>query len=161
MKRMLLVLSVALPILSGCAAPRTVTVEETVEVYATVVVTVAVEVPCTCPTLPASPTAVICPDCPPCPTAVPAPNFTPGPIEVPSYSPKSSGYYRVGLDMAPGVWRSSGTVPEGLSGCALAIKSLGGELEALSDDPPGSTIRIPQGDHQVIIQGCTWVFIRE
>jgi len=163
MERMHLGLLASLLILSGCATPRTITIERTVEVPVTVVVTPPpVEFPC-----PVCPTEITCPDCPACPpTAVHGPFGTPLPATgVPAYAPKGSGSYRVDVyiaaGIAPGIWRSTGTVPEGLSGCALAVKSPGGDLELLSIEPPGSTVRIPTGDHQVVIQGCTWVFIKE
>jgi hypothetical protein len=156
----LLVVSVL--ILAGCASPQTVTVEKTVEVPVTVIVPATAEAPATRPECPVCPTAG--PTSAPVPTGAPPPTEIPPPTAAPAdplKAPKGIGSYLVGVDISPGIWRSSGTQPEGISGCALTIKSLAGDLEDISYNPPGSTIRIPAGDHQVIIEGCVWTLLKE
>jgi hypothetical protein len=142
--------------LSGCATPETIV--KTIKVPVTVIVPVTLEVPATCSACPAFPTVIPGPTMAPPPTEVPPPTAAPAD---PLKTPKGIGSYLVGVDIAPGIWRSSGTQPEDMSGCALTIKSLAGELEDISYNPPGSTIRIPAGDHQVVIEGCVWALYKE
>lgn len=71
-------------------------------------------------------------------------------------APKGRGSYLVGVEMAPGIWRSSGTEDT----CYLKLNSLAGELEDIVGDPPGSTFSVPVGDYIVIISGCEWMFYK-
>jgi hypothetical protein len=157
MKRLLIVLPAVVLILLGCATPETVV--RTVEV--TVVVPVTVEVPATCPDCPTCLTCITCPT--PCPSTGPT-----APTEVPVdhalKAPKGAGSYMVGVDIAAGVWRSSGTGGGSLNSCYVEVKDLSGETEDIQGDPPGGTIRVPEGDWIVVFNavssGCTWTFLK-
>jgi hypothetical protein len=133
-------------ILSACATPQTVTVERTVEVPVTVIV------PADCPDCPTCTTCITCPTPrPACPT-VP----TEAPVNASLKAPKGRGSYLVGVDIAPGIWRSSGTE----NVCYLKLNTLAGETEDMVGDPPGSTFSIPAGNWIVVISGCEWAFYK-
>jgi hypothetical protein len=70
---------------------------------------------------------------------------------------KGEGSYLVGVDIAPGVWRSGGS-----NLCPLELDDLSGKMIHFKYDPPGSTFRIPAGDYQVEIMNndCTWTFLK-
>lgn len=70
--------------------------------------------------------------------------------------PKEDGFYIVGEEIAPGVWRSS----PGLEGCHWAryndSNNLLGEYVGLS----GGVIRIRDTDYIVMLDGCgTWTYL--
>jgi hypothetical protein len=153
MRRLTLpLLVVSVLILAGCASPQTVTVERTVEVPVTVVIPITVEVPATCPDCPACTACVTCPT--PCQTTP-----TAALVDDAMNAPKGAGSYLVGVDIAAGIWRSSGTD----STCYLKLNTLAGETEDMQGDPPGGTFRIPEGDWVVVlpsVSSCTWTFLK-
>jgi hypothetical protein len=70
--------------------------------------------------------------------------------------PKEDGFFIVGEEIAPGVWRSS----PGLEGCHWArynaSNNLLGEYEGIS----GGVIRIRDTDYIVMLDGCgTWTYL--
>jgi hypothetical protein len=70
----------------------------------------------------------------------------------------------VGVDIAPGIWRSSGTGSEGSNSCWVDVKDLSGETKDIQGDPPGGTPRIPEGDWIIVFgtlsPSCTWAFLK-
>lgn len=91
----------------------------------------------------------------------------PEPAPAPSggaFDPKQKGVYLASVNMAPGIWRSSGIGDSDDEG-TLKIMDLGGEIEDISYMPVGVSFRIPSGDFQIIISEfgdqCTWTWISE
>jgi hypothetical protein len=98
----------------------------------------------------------------PSPTATRTSSPTPKPTVDQTKSDKGDGSYMVGIEIAPGVWRSSGGNPS--EECWIQIKSFSGDLAGIAGDLPGGTIRIPGGQYIVYIGGgsgnkCTWSFL--
>lgn len=92
------------------------------------------------------------------PEPAPAPSGT-------AFDPKQKGVYLAGVDMAPGIWRSSGT-PDSDGDCRLIVYDLGGSLETASIKPVGVSHRIPAGDFQITISEyggdqCVWTYLSE
>jgi len=81
-----------------------------------------------------------------------------------AFDPKGAGVYLAGVDMAPGIWRSSGT-GDSDGECWLLVYDLAGERSGGGIEPVGFSLRIPAGDLQIIIgeysPGCTWTWISE
>ena len=90
------------------------------------------------------------------------------PAPIPSgaaFDPKQgTGVYLVGVDIAPGIWRSSGT-GDSDGDCWLRVNNLGGDYETASIEPVGVSHRIPAGDFQVVLNKyspeCTWTYVSE
>lgn len=96
------------------------------------------------------------------PTATPEPTSTPKPTEDLTKFDKGDGSYMVGSEIAPGIWRSSGGSTS--EQCALTIKTFSGDLDNITYELPGASIRIPEGQYIVYIGGgsgnkCTWSFL--
>jgi hypothetical protein len=95
-------------------------------------------------------------------TATLAPSMTPIPTIDQTKADKRDGSYMVGTEIAAGIWRSSGGLPS--EECWLTIKTLSGDLKAITGELPGATIRIPASQYIVYIGGgsgnqCTWSFL--
>ena len=89
------------------------------------------------------------------------PTGTPQPTIDRTKSDKTDGFYMVGLEIAPGVWRSSGGSPS--EECWRLINNFDGDTEDITGELPGATIRVPNGEYIVLIGGgsgnrCTWSF---
>lgn len=152
-----LIVAIAALALSACSTPVepqlvvvTVPVLQTVEVPIEVTVEVPVEVTRIVVATPAGPTAT------PVPTATLAPtaDFT--------KTDKGNGSYLSGIEMAAGIWRSvrveAGNYSDG--DCYLSINSYGGDLQDNTFSPLGATIRVPTGEHLVLITYCVWSFLQ-
>lgn len=91
------------------------------------------------------------------PSNTPAPTDTPAPTADPLYSEKTDGFYLVNVDIAPGVWRSTGTE----DGCYWAVTSASGDILANHFGQAGGTAYIDPTGFQVEFNDCgTWVFIQ-
>ena len=91
------------------------------------------------------------------PSSTPAPTFTPKPTIDRTKTNKGEGSYLIGSDIAPGIWRSSGS-----GECYLEVDNLSGDLLNNSLNPAGATFRIPAGDYLIVISSalgnCTWSY---
>ena len=97
------------------------------------------------------------------PTTTLAPTATPRPTIDQTKADKIDGSYMVGTEIAAGIWRSGGGLPN--EKCWIQIKTLSGDLVDIAGDLPGGTIRIPAGNNIVYIGGgsgnkCTWTFLK-
>lgn len=90
------------------------------------------------------------------------PTSTPEPTADLTKMDKKDGSYMVGSEIAPGIWRSSGGSAS--EECWSRVETFSGDLEEISGELPGGTIRIPDGQYIVYIGGgsgnkCTWSFL--
>lgn len=103
------------------------------------------------------------PSATPTQTVTPAPSLTPSPTVDTTKADKRDGSYLVGTEISPGIWRSSGGVPD--EACWLEINSFSGDLVDITGELPGSIISIPSGEYIVYIGGgsgnkCVWTFFQ-
>jgi len=71
-------------------------------------------------------------------------------------SDKEDGFYLVNVDIAPGIWRSDGTVDS----CYWGVTKPNGDIIDNHFGQAGGTAYIPPNAFQVEFNGCgTWVFI--
>jgi len=103
---------------------------------------------------------------PPCPSgqvvsgegtcAPPTPTLSPTATEDPTRRSKSDGFYLVGTEMSPGLWRSQGAGDS----CYWEITSKTGNIINNHFGMAGGTMYIRATDFQVRLEDCgTWVFL--
>lgn len=86
-----------------------------------------------------------------------APSATPPPTIDPLYINKIDGFYLVGKNIAPGVWKSNGTGP----GCYWSVTTATGDIMNNHFGQAGGTAYIPPEAFQVEFNGCgTWSFLQ-
>lgn len=101
-----------------------------------------------------TPTPLYTPTITPTPTNTIPPTKTPDPLK----APKGAGFYLVGVDIAPGVWRSDGTGDS----CYWAVTSTTGDILDNHFGMAGGTAYISPSGFQVEFTDCgTWTFLQE
>ena len=166
---------------SGCASNDTQTpivvtelvrVTEIVEVTTIAEVTVIVEIPVTVtssPTPKNSPTPTQTPTVTPTPTNTPTPTQTFTPTATPNLaqtatieaygmlaSPKSDGFYTVGIEILSGMWESQGNG----TGCYWASYDSSQDINNNHYGSAGGSINIQSSDYEVEFDDCgTWVYV--
>jgi len=82
-------------------------------------------------------------------------NETPA-LQANAAAPKSDGFYTVGIEIAPGQWRSTGTG----SGCYWARLNAFQDIIDNHFGNAGGTVTVSSGDYEVYFDGCgTWEFV--
>lgn len=90
------------------------------------------------------------------PTLTPAPTNTPAPTIDTTKANKGNGFYLVNVDIAPGVWRSTGSS----DGCYWAVTSSTNDILNNHFGMSGGTAYIDPAGFQVEFNGCgTWEFL--
>lgn len=88
------------------------------------------------------------------PTITSSPTKTPDPLK----APKKDGFYLVGVDIAPGVWRSDGSGDS----CYWEVSASDGDILANHFGMSGGTAYIAPNAFQVRFEDCgTWTFIQD
>lgn len=166
MKRNLIILIISL-FLSGCQTPPAtvdpVIVQNTAQALANIIVAktqAAWSSPTTAATATFLPTSTITNT--PTNVATSTPSNTPTATMPPPptidvrYGSKDDGFYLVNIDIAPGVWRSTGT----RDNCYWATTSKGGGINDNHFGMSGGTALITSGDFQVEFTGCgVWEYL--
>lgn len=89
-------------------------------------------------------------------TLTPTNTFTPTPTIDPLKKAKGNGFYLIGVDIAPGVWRSQGSGDK----CYWAVTRSNGDIMDNHFGMAGGTAYLPTNGFQVEFNDCgTWVFI--
>jgi hypothetical protein len=89
-------------------------------------------------------------------TNTPTNTFTPVPTQDPLKKTKGNGFYLIGVDIAPGIWRSQGSG----DGCYWAVTRATGDIIANHFGMSGGTAYIPESGFQVEFNDCgMWEFI--
>jgi hypothetical protein len=89
-------------------------------------------------------------------TNTPTNTFTPTPTVDPLKMMRGDGFYLIGIDIAPGVWRSQGSG----DGCYWAVTRTNGDIIDNHFGMSGGTAYIPAYGFQVEFDDCgMWVFI--
>lgn len=100
-----------------------------------------------------SPTPLYTATITPIPTDTPLPTETPDPLK----APRGNGFYLVGVDIAPGVWRSDGTQDD----CYWSVTQADGDIIDNHFGMAGGTCYISPNAFQVQFEDCgTWTFIQ-
>lgn len=90
------------------------------------------------------------------PSITPAPTNTPAPTIDSTRANKGNGFYLVNVDIAPGVWRSTGSS----DGCYWAVTSSTNDILNNHFGMSGGTAYIDPAGFQVEFNGCgTWEFL--
>ena len=90
-------------------------------------------------------------------TNTPLPTNTLTPTIDPLKKPKGDGFYLVGVDIAPGVWRSKGTGDD----CYWEVTQADGDIIDNHFGMAGGTAYIPVNGFQVRFEDCgTWEFVQ-
>ena len=90
------------------------------------------------------------------PTFTATPEFTPTATLDPLFQPKGDGFYLVGVDIAPGIWRSTGTG----SKCYWEVTEKNGDIVDNNFGMSGGTAYIPASAFQVQFEKCgDWVYM--
>lgn len=89
------------------------------------------------------------------------PTYTPKPTETPTISPlyltKGDGFFLIGIDIAPGIWRSSGTQDN----CYWSVTSESGDIIDNHFGMSGGTAFLPDSGFQVQFEDCgNWEFLK-
>src|SRR5690242_1563843 len=84
------------------------------------------------------------------PNRTAVPTFTKGPTVDPSEQQKSDGFYLVGSEIAPGVWRSTGRNDQ----CYWSVTTRTGDIIENHYGMSGGTMYVPANAFQVELQGC-------
>lgn len=103
---------------------------------------------------------------PPCPSgqvisgdgtcAVPTPTAPPTATEDPTRRSRSDGFYLVGSEISPGLWRSTGTGDS----CYWETTTKTGDINNNHFGMAGGTMYIRPADFEVRLEDCgTWVFL--
>jgi endonuclease YncB( thermonuclease family) len=93
---------------------------------------------------------------PPTPTKTPAPTNTPKPTVNPLTRQRGNGFYLVNIDIAPGLWRSTGTGDK----CYWATTNSNGDINDNHYGMSGGTMRIFPSDFQVQFEDCgLWEYL--
>lgn len=101
-----------------------------------------------------TPTPLYTPTITPTPTNTVPPTATQDPLK----APKGAGFYLVGVDIAPGVWRSDGTGDS----CYWAVTSATGDILDNHFGMAGGTAYVSPSGFQVEFDDCgTWTFLRD
>ena len=88
----------------------------------------------------------------------PAPTNTPSPTSDPLKRAKGDGFYLVGVDIAPGVWRSSGTGDR----CYWAVTRANGDIIDNHFGMSGGTAYVSTAGFQVQFESCgIWTFVQD
>jgi len=91
-------------------------------------------------------------------TNTPEPTNTPTPTVDPLKKSKYSGFYIIGIDIAPGVWRSTGKGDK----CYWAVTRANGDIIDNHFGMSGGTAYVSPNGFQVEFNNCgTWEFIQE
>jgi hypothetical protein len=91
-------------------------------------------------------------------TNTPAPTNTPSPTSDPLKRAKGDGFYLVGVDIAPGVWRSSGTGNR----CYWAVTRANGDIIDNHFGMSGGTAYVSTAGFQVQFESCgIWTFVQD
>jgi hypothetical protein len=94
----------------------------------------------------------------PTPESTPTITNTPKPTRDPLKLDVNDGFYLIGVDIAPGVWRSNGTGDS----CYWAITSKTGDILSNHFGMSGGTAYIPANGFQVEFSDCgIWTYIGE
>lgn len=73
-------------------------------------------------------------------------------------APKSDGFYLINVDIAPGVWRSTGTAS---GSCYWSVTTATGDIIDNHFGDPGGTAYIAPNGFQVEFNGCgTWEWLQ-
>lgn len=89
-------------------------------------------------------------------TNTPAPTNTKSPTPDPLKRPKGDGFYLIGVDIAPGVWRSNGTQDD----CYWAVTETDGDIIDNHFGNAGGTAYLPTNGFQVEFNDCgTWEYL--
>jgi hypothetical protein len=103
------------------------------------------------PTITLTPTKTLYPTKTPIPTNTPRPTATPDPLKF----PKFDGNYLVGVDIAPGVWRSDGSQDD----CYWETSTMTGDIVDNYFGRAGGTAYINPSAFAVHFEDCgTWTF---
>lgn len=90
------------------------------------------------------------------PAFTPTITDTPSPTLDPLMTAKGSGYYLIGVDIAPGVWRSTGTNND----CYWAVTRQDGDIVSNHFGMAGGTAYLPTNGFQVQLDNCgTWEYL--
>lgn len=101
-----------------------------------------------------TPTMTLTPTMTSSPTITSSPTKTPDPLKM----PKGNGFYLIGIDIAPGVWRSDGTG----DGCYWSVTAMDGDIFDNHFGMAGGTAFISPNGFQVEFNDCgTWTFLRD
>lgn len=88
------------------------------------------------------------------PTITLPPTATPNPLK----APKGDGFYLIGVDIAPGVWRSDGTGDS----CYWSVTRMDGDILDNHFGMSGGTAYVSPSGFQVEFTDCgTWTFLQE
>lgn len=161
--KMLILISVIALALAACGSPTRVEVEVTriveTELEVTrevdVIVEVLVEVPVEV-TREVIVTVILPTDTPSGPTATPTitntpvPTNTPKPTEDVTKQSRGDGFYLVGSEIAPGVWRSAA----GFSSCYWSVTTSTGDIIDNHFGNSGGTMYVPATGFQVELDDC-------
>jgi len=91
-------------------------------------------------------------------TNTPAPTNTPTPTIDPLKKSRNSGFYLIGVDIAPGVWRSTGTGDD----CYWAVTMADGDILDNHFGMSGGTAYVSPNGFQIEFDNCgTWEFVQE
>lgn len=89
-------------------------------------------------------------------TSTPTKTGTPTPTVNPLTTPRGDGFYLVGVDIAPGVWRSQGTGDR----CYWEIDTRTGDIISNHFGMAGGTMYIPSTAFQVSVEDCgSWIYL--
>lgn len=94
----------------------------------------------------------------PVPSQTPVPSSTPRPTATqdPTRRSRSDGFYLVGSEISPGLWRSTGTGDS----CYWETTSRTGDINNNHFGMAGGTMYVRPSDFQVRLEGCgTWQFL--
>ena len=89
-------------------------------------------------------------------TLTPTSTATPTNTQDPTKTDKYDGFYLVGSEIAPGVWRSNGTQDD----CYWEVSTSTGDIISNHFGMAGGTMYVPSSGFQVMLEDCgTWTYI--
>ena len=92
------------------------------------------------------------------PTRTPAPTFTPRPTIDRLKASRGSGFYLIGVDIAPGVWRSEA----GHENCYWSRNSKSGDILDNHFGMSGGTVYLRSSDYSIELDDCgTWTWLSD
>lgn len=158
MKKKSALIVAAILILSACA-PSAESIQQAIAQTQTVWTPIPTQT--AYPTYTAVPTIfvtkIVTPTFTPTPIFTPTVTNTPAPTIDPMKKSRSDGYYFVGVDIAPGVWKSNGSG----DGCYWAITTETGDIIDNHFGGAGGTAYIPASGFQVEFRNCgLWKFLK-
>ena len=105
-----------------------------------------------------TPTFTATPKFTPTITNTPAPTNTPSPTVDPLKKARGDGFYLIGVDIAPGVWRSDGKGDR----CYWAVTRSDGDIIDNHFGMAGGTAYISPNGFQVLFEECgKWTFVQD